>query len=151
MPGRKDRAIARTGCYRPCFTPVGSTGADRHHPAGSHVPAHYHQTSVEVCHVLRGECDIEVNGEHHTLRPGDIMLMEPGDVHALTGTGEELFELLVFKTNAADGDTLWDKPDLLESANTAYATLKEDAEAWRQLQEDRTEWDDTLADGLEDV
>lgn len=76
-------------------------------PPGSHVPAHYHQTSIEVYHVLRGECDIEVNGERHTLRPGDIMLMEPGDVHALTGTGEEPFELLVFKTNAADGDTLW--------------------------------------------
>ncbi len=44
----------------------------------------------------------------HTLAPGDMMLMEPGDVHALTNSGDEPFELLVFKTNAADGDTYWD-------------------------------------------
>lgn len=78
-------------------------------PPGSHVPAHHHQTSVEVYAVRRGACDIEVNGERYTLRPGDIMLVEPGDVHALTNNGDETFELLVFKTNvAAGGDTLWD-------------------------------------------
>lgn len=76
-------------------------------PPGSHVPAHNHATSVEVYHVLRGECAIEVNGQPYTLRPGDIMLMEPSDVHALTNTGDEPFEVLVFKTNAAEGDTEW--------------------------------------------
>ncbi len=76
-------------------------------PPGSHVPAHHHETSIEVYHILRGRCQIDVNGETHTLAPGDIMLMEPGDVHALTNSGDEPFELLVFKTNAVDGDTYW--------------------------------------------
>jgi quercetin dioxygenase-like cupin family protein len=76
-------------------------------PPGSHVPDHHHRTSIEVYHVLRGTCEIAVNDDLITIGPGDTMLMEPGDVHALTNTGDELFELLVFKTNAADGDTVW--------------------------------------------
>jgi quercetin dioxygenase-like cupin family protein len=41
------------------------------------------------------------------MRPGDVLLMEPGDVHALTNRGEEGFELLVFKTNASGADIQW--------------------------------------------
>lgn len=77
-------------------------------PPGSHVPAHHHETSVEVYHVLSGICEIVVNDDLITVGPGDTMLMEPGDIHALTNPGDEPFELLVFKTNAADGDTVWD-------------------------------------------
>lgn len=71
------------------------------------IPPHVHQTSVEVYYVLRGECELEVNGERHPLRAGDLLLMEPGDVHALAN-GKEPFELLVFKTNAEAGDTEWE-------------------------------------------
>lgn len=86
-------------------------------PPGSHVPAHHHETSIEVYYILRGECEIKVNGERYTLTPGDMMLMEPGDVHALTSTGGEPFELLVFKTNAVEGDTFWDTKNLEPEGN----------------------------------
>lgn len=76
-------------------------------PPGSHIPPHGHATSVEVYVVRRGVCELIVNGARHEMRPGDIILMEPGDVHELTNHGEEAFELLVFKTNAAPGDTEW--------------------------------------------
>lgn len=76
-------------------------------PAGAHVPPHHHRTSVEVYVVRRGACELTVNGERHELRPGDVMLMEPGDVHELFNPGEEVFELWVFKTNATDGDVVW--------------------------------------------
>lgn len=76
-------------------------------PPGSSVPPHAHRTSVEVYIVTRGECVLEVDRERVDLHPGDIVLMEPGDVHALANHGQEAFELLVFKTNATEGDVVW--------------------------------------------
>lgn len=76
-------------------------------PPGSRVPPHSHRASVEVYVVRRGVCELVVNGERHEMRPGDTILMEPGDVHELFNRGEEAFELWVFKTNAAEGDTDW--------------------------------------------
>lgn len=74
---------------------------------GEYVPPHAHRTSVEVYIVQRGVCELIVDGEARILRAGDVVLMEPGDVHALTNVGEEPFELLVFKTNAGEGDVVW--------------------------------------------
>jgi predicted DNA-binding protein len=39
---------------------------------------------------------------------------------------------------------------ILEQANQAYAALKSDPEAWQKLLDERSEWDDTLADDLDD-
>ena len=39
---------------------------------------------------------------------------------------------------------------ILEKANTAYAALRSNPEAWQQVQEERLEWDGTLADGLDE-
>jgi quercetin dioxygenase-like cupin family protein len=75
---------------------------------GERIPPHVHAASVEVYAVLRGACRLVVNGEAHDLQTGDLLLMEPGDVHELIN-GEAPFELLVFKTNAATGDTAWDE------------------------------------------
>ena len=76
-------------------------------PEGGHIPPHSHSTSVEVYVVTRGNCELIVNGARHEMRPGDIILMEPGDVHELTNYGNEGFELLVFKTNASGADIQW--------------------------------------------
>jgi predicted transcriptional regulator len=40
---------------------------------------------------------------------------------------------------------------LLEDVNAAYATLQTDAAAWADLERERAEWDQTLADGLEGI
>jgi len=37
----------------------------------------------------------------------------------------------------------------LETANAAFAALRNDARAWKQEQEEREAWDATLSDGLE--
>ena len=76
-------------------------------PPGSPIPPHSHATSVEVYVVRRGVCELVVNGQRHTMRPGDVLLMEPGDVHELINHGPEPFELLVFKTSSAAGDIRW--------------------------------------------
>ena len=43
------------------------------------------------------------------------------------------------------------RQQLLEATNAAYAVLHTDAEAWADLEYERREWDQTLADGLEDA
>jgi quercetin dioxygenase-like cupin family protein len=73
---------------------------------GGAVADHYHRAAREFYYVLQGRCRLTVNGETSTLRPGDMLLMEPGDVHSLANHGAIPFQLLVFKTNAAD-DTYW--------------------------------------------
>ncbi len=74
---------------------------------GETIPDHSHQTSREVYAVLNGRCCLVVNGESHHLEPGDMLLMEPGDIHRLHNDGGEPFRLLVFKTSATDEDTFW--------------------------------------------
>ena len=43
------------------------------------------------------------------------------------------------------------RQQLLEATNAAYATLQTDPGAWSELERERIEWDQTLADGLEDA
>ena len=122
-------------------------------PPGSHIPPHRHATSVEVYVVTRGICELIVNGARHELRPGDVVLMEPGDVHELTNYGTEVFEVLVFKTNAEKGDVVWedDADPLLKATNAAYAALMADPAAKRELLEERALWDATLMDGMSNL
>jgi len=43
------------------------------------------------------------------------------------------------------------RQQLSEATNAAYATLQTDAVAWAELERERMDWDQTLADGLEDA
>ena len=43
------------------------------------------------------------------------------------------------------------RQQLIEATNAAYAALHTDAEAWADLERERNEWDQTLADGLEEA
>jgi predicted transcriptional regulator len=43
------------------------------------------------------------------------------------------------------------RQQLLEAANDAYAELRTDESAWADLEHERSDWDSTLADGLEGV
>ncbi len=43
------------------------------------------------------------------------------------------------------------RQQLLEATNAAYATLQTDAVAWADLERERMDWDQTLADGLENA
>ena len=78
-----------------------------HIAAGETVADHFHESSFEVYYVLEGQCTLFANGERVLLQPGSLLLMEPGDVHSLHNHGSEPFLVLVFKTNAEEGDTFW--------------------------------------------
>lgn len=74
---------------------------------GETIPDHVHRTSREYYTALQGHCRLVVNKESIFLGPGDMLLLEPGDVHSLHNNSEEPFRLLVFKTNANSHDTFW--------------------------------------------
>jgi predicted transcriptional regulator len=42
------------------------------------------------------------------------------------------------------------RQQILDAANTQYAALRADPEAWAEIEAERAIWDATLADGLED-
>ncbi len=42
------------------------------------------------------------------------------------------------------------RQQLLAATNAAYATLRADPEAWQEVVAERSAWDGTLGDGLED-
>lgn len=43
------------------------------------------------------------------------------------------------------------RQQFMERANVAYAALRADADAWDDLERERLDWDQTLADGLESM
>lgn len=45
---------------------------------------------------------------------------------------------------------LYRRKQLLDSANVAYAALRQDSTQWQEWTTERDEWDATVADGLED-
>ena len=73
---------------------------------GDGIAGHFHLATREFYFVLQGRCLLTVDGASSILRPGDMLLMEPGNVHSLTNSGSIPFMLLVFKTNAEE-DTHW--------------------------------------------
>ena len=48
---------------------------------GQDFPAHYHNVMEENFYILEGEIDIEVDGVVNHLRPGQMIHIEPGEVH----------------------------------------------------------------------
>lgn len=73
---------------------------------GNVVKPHYHARAYEFLYVLEGESTMEIAGQAIELKPGDMVLTEPGDVHRLH-VGAADFKVLVCKTNAFEDDTAW--------------------------------------------
>ena len=49
--------------------------------AGQDFKAHYHNVMEENFYILEGEVDIEVDGVAHTLKKGQMIHIEPKEVH----------------------------------------------------------------------
>ena len=45
---------------------------------------------------------------------------------------------------------LYRRRRFLEAVNAAYAPLRHDAETWRVIEQERSEWDTALGDGLDE-
>lgn len=46
---------------------------------------HYHKKATETYKVLRGSLELWVDGQKHTLKPGDTHVIKPGQIHFAKG------------------------------------------------------------------
>ena len=59
------------------------------------VPYHWHP-EVEIITVLQGEVEVTLRDERHTGRPGDVFLVNSGELHEIRGGMDNLFRAFVF-------------------------------------------------------
>lgn len=58
-------------------------------PVGETAPAHRHESLGEVFYVQSGRGEIRIEGKRFNLLPGVCALVEPGEEHELSNTGDE--------------------------------------------------------------
>lgn len=67
---------------------------------GGHTPRHYHPYEHEVF-VLEGE-GVVFEGDHqHSLRSGDVIFVQPNEIHQFHNTGEAVMKFLCLVPNSA--------------------------------------------------
>ncbi len=65
---------------------------------------HYHEHTTEVFYFLTEYGYWIVNGEKIVPKIGDVLLIEPHDVHTVINETDEEYRYLTFKINAVDND-----------------------------------------------
>ena len=55
---------------------------------------HYHARTEEIYFVIKGSGRLEVDGETHTVRPGEAVLIPPGAWHTLENNGSSELRIL---------------------------------------------------------
>jgi len=61
---------------------------------GQATERHYHSVSEEIYFVLKGQGEMELDGETRFLRPGDAVLIPPGAWHTLENNGTSELRIL---------------------------------------------------------
>jgi mannose-6-phosphate isomerase-like protein (cupin superfamily) len=61
---------------------------------GQATERHYHRASEEIYFVLKGQGEMELDGETRFLRPGDAVLIPPGAWHTLENNGTSELRIL---------------------------------------------------------
>lgn len=59
---------------------------------GQHHPGHFHKVKEETFHVLHGELDLHLEGKVRHLSPGDLQLIERGQIHEFRSDGGCIIE-----------------------------------------------------------
>lgn len=80
---------------------------------GQSFQAHYHTVMEENFYILKGKVDIVVDGVVCTLKPGDFIHIEPGEVHFVNNRYDET--LLMVSTLAP-----YQEKDKVEVENPEY-------------------------------
>jgi quercetin dioxygenase-like cupin family protein len=77
---------------------------------GGHTPRHFHPYEHEI-YVLEGEGAILDGNRERPLRPGDVVLVNPDDVHQFRNTGARPFKMLCLIPNSAADKTVTVVPE----------------------------------------
>ncbi|MFW9986697.1 MAG: cupin domain-containing protein [Candidatus Odinarchaeota archaeon] len=56
---------------------------------------HFHNTSEETYFILKGQGKLIINDTEHIVRPGDAVLISPGDHHQIFTEGHDALEFIV--------------------------------------------------------
>jgi len=69
--------------------------AEIRHPSGTASQEHYHTVAEEAYYVLSGQGGVRVDGETRAIKPGDVVVIVPGQRHKVWQEGAEDLVLLV--------------------------------------------------------
>lgn len=72
--------------------------------AGSTVAPHYHKIQREIFYILKGGAKIVIGEKEMRCHPGEVIILEPREVHQVINDTKKDFELLVFKINPKEKD-----------------------------------------------
>jgi len=101
------------------FMPCGSTIRELHHtdeqslaeaslPAGAQTQRHFHAVTEEIYFLLEGTGEMEVDGSHQRVGPGDAVLIPAGARHQITAETALRF-LCCCAPAYSDADTFFDE------------------------------------------
>jgi mannose-6-phosphate isomerase-like protein (cupin superfamily) len=65
--------------------------------------AHYHEDMSEVFIIIEGTTEMTVGKTTVPLTKGDLVVVEPGEVHTMTNTSDKPFEYIVFGISQEKG------------------------------------------------
>ncbi len=77
---------------------------------GGYTPRHFHSYEHEV-YVLAGEGEVIEDDVAHPLRAGDVLLVEPDEVHQFRNTGQTPLKFLCLIPNSAAGKQVTVAPE----------------------------------------
>jgi quercetin dioxygenase-like cupin family protein len=77
---------------------------------GGHTPRHFHDYEHEV-YVLEGNGEVYEGDVAHPLKQGDVIFVQPNDVHQFRNTGEAPMKFLCLIPNSATGKTVTVAPE----------------------------------------
>jgi quercetin dioxygenase-like cupin family protein len=78
--------------------------------AGGYTPRHFHDYEHEVF-VLEGSGVVVEDRTEHPLKPGDVILVKPNEVHQFRNTGAGPLKFLCLIPNSATGKTVSVAPE----------------------------------------
>lgn len=58
-------------------------------PPGKHSAAHFHKVSAEVLYILEGSGELQVDEKKYSVETGNVILLEPDEVHSLYNKSAE--------------------------------------------------------------
>lgn len=91
---------------------------DLHHPgslvqeikikAGESAKPHHHKVQTEIFYFLTENGYWIINGQQMDFRIGDVLVIEPGDKHAVINDSAQDYIYLAFKIKYEPNDLYWD-------------------------------------------
>ncbi|HDN74129.1 cupin domain-containing protein [Archaeoglobales archaeon] len=71
------------------------------------VGKHFHIKQTEIFVILEGYAKIGIGNRVYDVKPGEVYLCKPKDVHWVENS-DNVLRILVFKYNWAENDTYWE-------------------------------------------